>query len=283
MVGKLPTLAADDNEFAHGKYGKGDTQFMNLALNVIPVALFTAPYTPLAAGVILLPTKNPQEATVQLFALTTTGKANQAGFDTIDDNDTTAWGEGRVRTDFLGMTGHQLVGGLYSTKTFTSIDQRLSLDPQTRLLTKKSGSWAVYYNFDQYLYEPVKGSGKGVGIFGRFGAADGNPNFLQYFYSLGVGGKGLMSSRPDDSYGIGWYYLNINNPELTTPIGARKFLRDEQGVEAYYSIALTPWAYLTPNIQVIHGAQKRTVGSLPANRTEIDTATIMGLRLHLLF
>jgi porin len=129
----------------------------------------------------------------------------------------------------------------------------------------------------------VKGSGHGFGIFGRFGAADGNPNFLQYFYSLGVGGKGLMSSRPDDSYGIGWYYLNINNPDLTTPIGAREFLRDEQGVEAYYSIALTPWAYLTPNIQVIHGAQKGTVGGLPANRAEIDTATIMGLRLHLLF
>jgi porin len=151
------------------------------------------------------------------------------------------------------------------------------------LFAKKSGSWAVYYNFDQYLYEPVKGSGQGFGIFGRFSAADGNPNFMQYFYSFGVSGKGLMPMRPEDSYGLGWYYININNPELTTPIGPRKFLRDEQGGEAYYSIALTPWAYLTPHIQVIRGAQKRTVGSLPANRAEIDTATIMGLRLHLLF
>jgi hypothetical protein len=46
---------------------------------------------------------------------------------------------------------------------------------------------------------------------------------------------------------------------------------------------LTPWAYLTPDIQVVHGAQKQTVALLPADRKEIDTATIMGLRLQLIF
>src|SRR5436190_7048807 len=40
MVGKIQTLAADDNAFAHGK---GDKQFMNIAMNANPVALFTAP------------------------------------------------------------------------------------------------------------------------------------------------------------------------------------------------------------------------------------------------
>ena len=126
----------------------------------------------------------------------------------------------------------------------------------------------------------MKGSGKGFGIFGWFSAADGNPNFMQYFYSFGVSGKGLMPIRPDDSYGIGWYYININNPELTTSTGTMEFLRDEQGVEAYYSIALTPWAHLTPNIQVIHGAQKHQ--NLTDNR-EIDTSVVLGLRLGLVF
>jgi porin len=60
-------------------------------------------------------------------------------------------------------------------------------------------------------------------------------------------------------------------------------LRNEQGVEAYYSAALTPWAHLTPNIQVIHGAQEKTIALLPADRKDIDTATIMGLRLQLVF
>jgi porin len=276
LVGKLPTMAADNNAFAHGK---GDTQFMNLALNVIPIALFAAPYTPLAVAAIILPTKNPDEAVVELAAFTSTGKGDSAGWDTIDGDNTTFWGEGRVRTGFFGMTGHQLLGGLYSTKEFKSIDQRLSLDPTTQLVAKKSGSWAVYYNFDQYLYEPVKGSGKGFGIFGRLGIADGNPNFLQHFYSLGVGGKGLVPGRPNDAFGVGWYYIGINNLELSTPVGVNSFLRDEQGFEAYYNIAVTPWAHLTPDIQVVHGALRHTIHDL----TEIDTAVVMGVRLRLVF
>jgi porin len=91
-----------------------------------------------------------------------------------------------------------------------------------------------------------------------------------------------MASRPHDRFGLGWYYIDIKNPTFTGPLTTRVALQDEQGVEAYYSVALTPWAHLTPNIQVIRGAQKHTVAPLPANRTDIDTATILGLRLQLL-
>jgi hypothetical protein len=45
------------------------------------------------------------------------------------------------------------------------MDQRLRLEPGANSIAKKTDSWAAYYNFDQYLYEPVKGSGKGVGIW----------------------------------------------------------------------------------------------------------------------
>jgi porin len=183
------------------------------------------------------------------------------------------------------MTGHQLLGVIYSNKDRSSTDPRLSLDPDTRFAGDgKSDSWAVYYNFDQYLYEPVKGSGKGLGIFGRFAATDGNPNFMQYFYSLGLGGKGVAASRPNDSFGLGGYYLDIKSPSLSGPLGlfSKDFLRDEFGFEAYYSAALTPWALLTPNIQVVRGAQK-FMDPLQPNINEIRTATILGIRLQLIF
>jgi porin len=286
MVGKLPVMAADDNAFAHGK---GDTQFMNIALNVVPLALFTAPYTPLGAIAIILPTKNPAEAMVKFATFTSTGKADSAGWDTINGDKVTFWGEGRVRTGFFGMTGHQLLGGLYSNRDFTSIDQRISLDPAARQIAKKSDSWAVYYNFDQYLYEPVKGSGKGFGIFGRFSVADGNPNFLHYFYSIGAGGKGVIPGRPVDEFGIGYYYMDVSNPTFTGPLGGTaSFLRDEQGFEAYYNFAITPWMKLTPDIQIIRPAQKDklSVSSGPPpviNKASIDTATVLGLRLQVIF
>jgi len=279
VFGKLDTSSGDMNEFAHGK---GDTQFMNMAFNLNPALLMTVPYSTLGAGLIILPTKDPHAAIVTFSVVSAKGEADTSGFDNLNSDTLSFNLEARVRTDFFGLTGHQLVGAIYSNKDYTSMDQRLSLERGSNSIAKETDSWAVYYNFDQYFYEPVKGSGRGVGIFGRFAATDGNPNLINYFYSLGIGGKGIMASRPHDRFGLGWYYIDIKNPTFTGPFATRTFLRDEQGVEAYYSVALTPWAHLTPNIQVIRGAQEHTVAALPANRTNIDTATILGLRLQLL-
>jgi porin len=282
MVGKIDTTFGDMNEFAHGK---GNSQFMNLAFNLNPTILMTVPYSTLGAGVIVLPTKDPNAAIITLAAISANGEAYSTGFDTLDTNKMSYIAEGRVRTDFIGMTGHQLLGGVFSNKNRKSADPRLSLDPETRLTGEKTDSWVVYYNFDQYLYEPVKGSGKGFGLFGRFAVTDGNPNFMQYFYSLGLGGKGMAASRPNDSFGFGGYYIDIKSPSLTSPLGrfTRDYLRDEFGFEAYYSLALTPWALLTPNLQVVRGSQQYHEPLLPRLSEKINTATILALRLQLLF
>jgi porin len=280
IVGKMDTTSGDMNSFAHGK---GDSQFMNTAFNLNPALFIAVPYSTLGAGVIILPNKDPNAAIITLTVISAVGKASTSGFDELYGEKLTYNAEGRVRTDIFGLTGHQLVGLLYSNRDFTSMDQRLTLERGSNSIATKTDSWAVYYNFDQYLYEPVKGSGKGFGVFGRFAATDGNPNLMHYFVSLGVSGKGLMAGRPHDCFGVGWYYIDIKSPTFTGPLASRAFLRDEQGIEAYYSVALTPWALLTPNIQYIHGVQKQTVALLPANRRDIDDATILGLRLKLIF
>ena len=271
--GKFATLTAtsgDMNEFAHGK---GDTQFMNMAFNLNPVVSTTIPYSALGVGVIILPTKNPQEANIRFMAMQTNGQSNVTGFSDLDKNLLTFVGEGRVRTNFFGLTGHQVLGAAYSNKEFASIDQNSRVIIETGEFEKSKGSWNIHYNFDQYLYEPNKGSGQGIGIFGRFGVSDGNPNFMQYFYSIGVGGKGIIPGRPLDQFGIGYYYLDIKNPTFTGPAAiTRSLLRDEQGFEAYYNIAVTPWMKLTPNIQIVRPAQE-----------DVDTATILAARLQLIF
>ena len=58
---------------------------------------------------------------------------------------------------------------------------------------------------------------RGVGLFGRFGASEGDPIPTQYFYSVGFGGKGLIPSRELDQCGIGYYYSSINNPTFQRP------------------------------------------------------------------
>jgi len=190
-----------------------------------------------------------------------------------------------MRTNFFGLTGHQLISGAYSNKTFTSLDQSLRFFIENRTFEKQEGSWNVYYNFDQYLYETEKGSGQGVGIFGRFGVSDGNPNPMHFFVSFGVGGKGIIPCRPLDRFGVGFYFIDVNNPKFTGPLATREFLRDEYGFEAFYNVAITPWLQLTPDIQVIRPAQKDfvdTKGLIPV-RKNVDTATVLGLRLQMLF
>jgi porin len=279
MLGKLTLLtptSGDMNEFAHGK---GDTQFMNGAFNINPVALLTVPYSTLGAGLMILPTKNPYDAIVGFFVLQSNGKANTSGFDDLHSNQLSFVGEARMRTNFFGLTGHQLIGGGYSNKTFTSLDQSLRFFIEERGIEKQDGSWMIYYNFDQYLYEPKKGSGQGIGIFGRLGASDGNPNPMHFFVSFGVGGKGIIPSRPLDRFGIGYYYMDVRNPTFTDLHGReREFLGDESGIEAFYNFAITPWLQLTPDIQVIRPAQKET-----SSRENVHTATVLGLRLQMLF
>jgi porin len=281
VVGKVATLTShtgDMNEFAHGK---GDTQFLNLAFNANPTVLVTVPYSTLAAGVIILPTKNPAEAIITINAFDANGLANRSGFDTLFKGNTTYSIEGRVRTDFFGMTGHQLIGATYSARNFTSLDQRIIVDDHE--IEQKDNSWSFHYNFDQYLYEPKKG--QGIGIFGRFGASDGNPNPVHYFYSIGVGGKGVISGRPLDQFGIGYYYMDVTSPKFAGPLATREApLQSGQGFEAYYNFAITPWMKLTPDIQSVRSAQKyKLISITPPVKQSLDTALVVGLRLQFVF
>src|ERR1044071_2596783 len=243
-IGKFATITAnagDMNEFAHGK---GDSNFMNMALNVNPLVAFTVPYSTLGTGLIILPTKDPKEAVVSLFLMSASGNPTVSGVDDLNDDNLLVSAEGRVRTNFFDLAGHQLFGTTFSNKKFTSVDQRLDRDViQNGALKAEKGSWNIYYNFDQYLYEPKKGVDRGVGIFTRFGVAKAGENFMKFFASFGVGGKGMFESRPNDKFGFGYYFMNISNPTIRVNISnpiiqdlvlTKKFLRDEYGFESFY-------------------------------------------------
>jgi porin len=194
----------------------------------------------------------------------TEGQASTSGIEQITEGPTTIALQTRLRTNFFDMTGHQLVGYAYSNKSFTSLDTNIRGHFIEGLpVSNEDSSWTAYYNFDQYFYEPDKGSGRGAGVFGRFGA---NP--VHYFTSVGIGGKGVCPERPDDRFGIGYYYITVANREAPRTLG----FSDTQGFEAFYNIAMTKWMYLTPDIQVIDPSQSR-----------VDTAVVVGARLQLVF
>ncbi len=115
---------------------------------------------------------------------------------------------------------------------------------------------------------------------------------MHFFFSAGVGGKGVLPGRPMDQFGIGFYYIDVSSLKLTGALGTRDLLRDEYGFEAYYDVAITPWLKLTPDIQVIRPAQKEVITVVPGpisgvprivDRENVGTATVLGLRLRIPF
>jgi porin len=106
---------------------------------------------------------------------------------------------------------------------------------------------------------------QGVGIFGRFGWADRDSNPIERFYSIGIGGRGIIPGRDRDSFGVGYYYQEVSN-QVSDFVATIADLDDGQGGEIWYSIELTPWMHLTLDFQVIESTGP------------FDTAIVGGLR-----
>jgi carbohydrate-selective porin OprB len=143
----------------------------------------------------------------------------------------------------------------------------LFLSDKDRALKKGSGDYCFYFNFDQYLYTDKEDPAQGFGLFGRFGLSDGRFNPVERFYSIGLGGKGVIPTRESDTYGVGYYYTETSK-DLPSILG----MGCEQGVELYYNCAVTEWLKFTPDFQVIH----------PALRN-VPPVTVLGFRTTMNF
>ena len=264
MLGKLDTSFGDMNSFAHVS---GNDKFMNMAFGFNPVTTLATPYSALGAGLILLPSDN---LIVALSAYDIEGNIGESGFDTIFDDGTGFNVEITLNTNLFGKPGQQLIGATYADGDFSILsDARLLLPFLPGTPEVQSGTWNAYYNFEQHLQHDAA-SGTGWGIFGRVGLADGETSPIDLLLSGGIGGSGLLPSRPNDNFGIGYFYAHLTD-EL--PTIAKPFLRDaEQGVEIFYDAAITPWFRVAADVQIISPAVDAA-----------DTAVVVGFRSKISF
>jgi len=280
LGGKLwGARAFDTNVFANNHR----TQFMNTALRnnvVIPNFL---PYTTLGVGAIVNPT---DWLSIITAVADTDGRAKTTGFETAfhGDTNTTVIHEWAFKVKPFGLPGNQRIGFIWSSKDFDRIDPNEPFDSTGTLAIKLLGmdlasevvntlatfddggdNVAIYYNFDQYLYTEADDPCQGIGLFGRFGWARQDVNPVAHFYSIGVGGQGVIPTRDCDTFGIGYYYADLSNqlPSL---------FHSEQGVECYYSIQIAPWLHVTPDLQVIMN---------PGGTDDHDVAIVGGVRVNM--
>lgn len=276
FVGKIDVLDGDPNEFASGR---GVSQFMNANLVFPTSPLIAVPaYSTLGAGAVLLPVKG---VTLSTLFLNASDSSTTTGFE--DFGEGTAW---MTEADFqyrLGdLPGGQNIGFVYGfDNTFLDINSRFTFRPGQGIVPPTTDeTWAVFWSAWQYLYveNPSddlidvtngKQDRQGVGLFARVGIADDDTNPLDVSVSGGVGAKGLIPGRDEDTMGVGYFYIKIQPERLVDRLNADD---EVQGFEAYYNIAITPAANLTLDLQVVDSADK-----------ELDTAVILGWRLNLLF
>jgi porin len=275
FLGKFDTLDGDPNEFASGR---GTSQFMNANFVFNAALSLRLPYSTLGGGVVWLPAHG---VSVSSSIFNTADSSTQSGFD--DFGDGLSWA---TEVDFQYRLGHlpggMNIGFLYSfDQEFAKIGDRLIFQPGEGLsFTTDDDTWAIFWSGWQYLWTrdandaPIRpGDGRvdhrGFGLFARVGFADQDTNPLEWSLSGGIGGRGLISSRQDDSFGVGYFYNSIQTARLSGIAGIDDV---SQGLEAYYDIAITTAAHLTLDFQVIDGVSE-----------QVDTTYLLGARLALSF
>jgi porin len=260
FFGKLDTLDGDPNEFASGR---GTSQFMNANFIFNPAMALRLPYSTLGAGLIVMPIPPSPKGgiTISSLVMNTQDASTTSGFD--DFGDGTTWS---TEIDFqyrLGpLPGGMNVGGIYSfNQDFARLNSRLVLQPGEGLvIPKEHSTWAVFWSAWQYVFVEQSGNQpidthngepdlQGVGLFVRLGFADRQTNPLSWAVSGGMGGRGVIPYRDNDTFGIGYYY-NRNQPgRLLGILGVED---SAQGFEVFYNIAVTPACRLTLDLQVVN-------------------------------
>jgi porin len=306
LAGKIFTIDANHGEFA----GNYRTQFLNAGL-VFPMNLALVPISAFGGGFVVLPWDG---VVLSALLLDPSGTPENNDVSEAFRDGFLVLGSGQVTIKPFGLIGHQSLGYMWSDKEHFSLNQdpsniarallnerfpRLS-DPGPilqRILerffpqllvpvqpaNKENTTWAMFYGFDQFLWQPRGDSKSGIGLFFTFGACDGDANPIKYVYSMGIGGKGVVLKRPGDSFGLGWTRTEFSDnlvPLLRQQLDLG--LEREDAIEMYYNAAITPWLSATLDLQIIDPALKRTLDS-SGRLQDVNTAVVAGLRLYIRF
>jgi len=168
--------------------------------------------------------------------------------------------------------GYFMVFAGYSTEEQKSNDPHdfTEIPGQGIVNNVEKNPWNVALYLYQELWQAAGDPSRKITLLigGTVGPED--PQVEQYNVFANVEAYGLMDSRPHDRMGVGafWNRLSPNYKELVSPVAD---LQNMLGFELYYNFAVTPWAHLTADLQLVNnerGADDLAV--IPGARLVID-------------
>jgi porin len=83
----------------------------------------------------------------------------------------------------------------------------------------------------------------GWGIFGRLTLADDKTNPWKTSVALGIGARGVIPSRPNDMFGVGYFYNGLSNQGFVEKVDSGR------GIEGYYNLEIVPSVRFSVNLQ----------------------------------
>lgn len=215
------------------------------------------------------------EPVLTLLVIDSESSALTSGLDGLFENGVTISPAVTIPTRFFGRAGHQGLRGTWSSRERTPFDQVPLLvlpDPDdTVTVNRESGSWSLTYTADQFIHQNPGPHPTGWRLLWNVSVADERTNPVGRYFNVGIAATSPFPGRPLDSFGLGWAYTGFSDDfkELLDPLVR---IDDEQAIEAFYNVALAPWARLTADLQVIWPF-----------RPGVSTAFVPGARLHFVF
>jgi porin len=170
-----------------------------------------------------------------------------------------------------GLPGLYKIGFWYATANYADV----------RFPRNHDGNWGIYGVIDQIIWQ--RGD-TAISLFTRGGATPSDRNTVSFYVDGGVGVKGLLPGRVDDTLTFGVAYEKISPDAVAADRDAAlPVVRSNEVVfEVSYMAQIAPWWTIQPDFQYIVHPGGRV--SDPANPlVPVRDAAVIGVRSVLKF
>jgi porin len=143
--------------------------------------------------------------------------------------------------------------------------------------------WGFYGSIDQLIWRlPGSEEAKGVALFGRVIGAPSDRNLIDFYADGGITFSGMIRSRPDDSFAIGFAYTGISDQVSAFDIdsGAPVARNYEALLEICYTMQLASGWTLQPDFQYFWQPGGNVTDE---NGRVVENAAVFGARTSISF
>ena len=152
------------------------------------------------------------------------------------------------------------------------------------------GNFAIYALADQMVWRKPGAKDEGITLFGLVLGAPDDRNAEDLYAEGGFSWKGVIESRPEDSFGVAFAFAHTSNAfrslgeESVALTGNGKlYATNETIIEATYLYKAAPWWTLQPDIQYVVNPSASLPPDSPGVTTIPKNALVIGLRTKIDF